>query len=795
MGIIYNEKAKTFTLHTQNTTYQMQIDAYGFLLHLYYGRKIHVCEPLDENAVAPLIEKHTFQPGNSCVYDREHDAYTLEDLCLEMSAYGKGDIREPFVELIYEDGSFSSDFVYESSVRFEGREARDAEDALPASYDEKNQVEHLCVTLKDNNSALKLELHYYIYEDCDVITRSAKLINDGENAVQIRRLMSCQVDFPTSDHVFTSFHGAWAREMRRWDVPVAAGKYVNASYTGTSSSRTNPFVMLSGRETTEDTGDCYGFNLVYSGNHYEAVEVNSYGKTRFVSGINPQNFCWQLPAGESFEAPEAVMAYSKAGYNGMSQCMHRFVREHIVRGAWKKKVRPVLLNSWEAAYFDINEKKLLQLAKAGKEAGIELFVMDDGWFGHRDNDRSSLGDWKVNTKKLPNGLAGLCKKINDLGMDFGIWVEPEMISENSNLYKEHHDWAMKIPGHPHSEGRNQCILDLCNPEVRKYVIEEMTRVFSSGDIRYAKWDMNRIFSDIYAPSLPAERQGETAHRYVLGLYHIMEELTTRFPKILFEGCSAGGNRFDLGILCYFPQIWASDNTDALCRTEIQNSYSYGYPLSVFTAHVSSCPNHQTLRITPLETRFQVASFGVLGYECNLKDLSGSDLNAIREQIALYKKWREVFQFGTFYRGTENEDSDSETLSWTCVSPDGRRAVGLFFRRLTTPNQSHDWYRPVGLLPDVKYHFYGRNIKYNLKDFGDLVNTVSPVHIKQGSALQEILSRFVNMDGEKEDLTAYGDTLMLAGIALKPAFAGTGYNSDTRLFPDFSSRIYFMEAVE
>lgn len=380
-------------------------------------------------------------------------------------------------------------------------------------------------------------------------------------------------------------------------------------------------------------------------------------------------------------------------------------------------------------------------------------------------------------------------------MDFGLWVEPEMISENSRLYQEHPDWAMMIPGHPHSEGRNQRLLDLSNPEVQQYVIDSMTKVFSSGDIRYVKWDMNRNFSDIYSPYLPAAKQGETAHRYVLGLYHIMNELTTRFPEILFEGCSSGGNRFDLGILSYFPQIWASDNTDALCRTGIQNSYSYGYPLSVFTAHVSSCPNHQTLRITPLETRFQVASFGVLGYECNLKDLSGSDLNAIREQIALYKKWRDVFQFGSFYRGAENEASDSETLSWTCVSPDGRRAVGLFFRRLTTPNQSHDWYRPVGLLPDVKYHFYGRNIKYNLKDFGDLVNTVSPVHIKQGSALQEILSRFVNMDGEKEELTAYGDTLMRAGIALKPAFAGTGYNSDTRLFPDFSSRIYFMEAVE
>ena len=355
-----------FVLHTAQTTYAFRKLPTGQLEHLYFGRKIHVCEPLDENAVAPLIEKHTFQPGNSCVYDREHDAYTLEDLCLEMSAYGKGDIREPFVELIYEDGSFSSDFVYESSVRFEGREARDAEDALPASYDEKNQVEHLCVTLKDNNSALKLELHYYIYEDCDVITRSAKLINDGENAVQIRRLMSCQVDFPTSDHVFTSFHGAWAREMRRWDVPVAAGKYVNASYTGTSSSRTNPFVMLSGRETTEDTGDCYGFNLVYSGNHYEAVEVNSYGKTRFVSGINPQNFDWKLDCGESFQTPEAVVVFSDKGLNGMSQTFHKLYQKRLARGYWRDRPRPILNNNWEATYFDFTEDRLVEIAAKAK---------------------------------------------------------------------------------------------------------------------------------------------------------------------------------------------------------------------------------------------------------------------------------------------------------------------------------------------------------------------------------------------------------------------------------------------
>ena len=787
-----------FFLQTTHSTYGMRVMETGHLEHLYYGERITV-DTQDPSSCAPLAIQRAFAPGNTCIYTKEQPQISMEDVCLEVGTCGKGDIREPFLEVCFTDGSVTSDFTFVSFevLTLKDRDERMQASRLPHSYSEEESSSAKClhIILQDATNRLELQLFYTVYEDCDVITRSACLLNRSDTFVTIERCMSAQLDLTEDYSEVTHFSGAWAREMHREQITLSSGKFVNSSYTGTSSNRANPFVILSPENTCETSGSCIGCNLIYSGNHYEALEKDSYGKFRFVAGINPRSFSWQLAPGEAFYTPEAVLNFSADGFRGLSGQLHSFIREHIVRGFWKHKPRPVLLNSWEACYFKIDEKKLLQLAKAGKDAGIELFVMDDGWFLGRKDDTSSLGDWEPDPKKLPGGIASLSKKIKELGMDFGLWVEPEMISENSRLYQEHPNWAMKIPGHPHSEGRNQCILDLCNPEVRKYVIEEMTRVFSSGDIRYAKWDMNRIFSDIYAPSLPAERQGETAHRYVLGLYQIIEELTTRFPKILFEGCSAGGNRFDLGILCYFPQIWASDNTDALCRTEIQNNYSYGYPLSVFTAHVSSCPNHQTLRITPLETRFQVASFGILGYECNLKDLSGSDLNAIREQIALYKKWRDVFQFGTFYRGTENEDSDSETLSWTCVSPDGRRAVGLFFRRLTTPNQSHDWYRPVGLLPDVKYHFYGRNIKYNLKDFGDLVNTVSPVHIKQGSALQEILSRFVNMDGEKEDLTAYGDTLMRAGIALKPAFAGTGYNSDTRLFPDFSSRIYFMEAVE
>ena len=484
--------------------------------------------------------------------------------------------------------------------------------------------------------------------------------------------------------------------------------------------------------------------------------------------------------------------------------MHRFVREHIVRGTWKKKERPVLLNSWEAAYFDINERKLLSLAKAGKEAGIELFVMDDGWFAKRDNDTRSLGDWQPNPKKLPGGLKGIADKIRAIGMDFGIWVEPEMVNVDSDLYRSHPDWVIEIPGKAHSEGRNQRILDLTRKDVQDHIIEEMGRVFSSADISYVKWDMNRTFSDYFSQSIRPERQGEGAHRYVMGLYRCMRELTKRFPDILFEGCAAGGNRFDLGMLCYFPQIWASDDTDALCRAEIQTGYSYGYPMSVVSAHVSSCPNHQTLRMTPLETRFQVAAFGICGYECNFCDMKKEDFDAVKAQIALYKEWRKVLQTGSFYRGRNFSDQGSTgSLSgpltgniqeWTCVSEDREKAVGFLMQKLVSPNTQFEYYRPNGLNPEARYHFYNRSLKYNVKEFGDLVNTVAPVHIRQDSVAHNLIAKFVKMDGEAEDFCAYGDALMYAGVKLKQAFGGTGYNEQIRHFPDFASRMYFMEQM-
>lgn len=791
------EKNGVFALETAQTSYVFGVTETGHLEHLHYGRRIHFRND------APLREKHAFAPGNTIYYGDGHKGFSLEDACLEMSSFGKGDIRETFVEIIYEDGSATSDFLFDS---YKITDTKPEYATLPGSYTEGGRTEHLSVRLKEMTHGLILELHYYVYPDCDVIARSAKLINESGKAVTIRRLFSLMLDFPTPDYVFTTFTGGWAREMRRTDVRVQTGRHVNASCAGVSSSRANPFVMLSEPHTTEDAGNCWGVNLIYSGNHYESVEVSSFGKTRLAAGINPQSFSWRLHPGEAFEAPEAVMSFSHEGFNGMSLCMHRFVREHIVRGSWKKKERPVLLNSWEAAYFDIDERKLLRLAKAGKEAGIELFVMDDGWFGTRTDDTRSLGDWAVNEKKLPGGLKRLCEKVRALGLDFGIWVEPEMVNVESELYRAHPEWAMDIPGRDHSEGRNQRVLDLANPAVQDYIIEEMSKVFGSAEISYVKWDMNRIFSDVYSKALLPDQQGEVFHRYVCGLYRCMKELTERFPKILFEGCSSGGNRSDLGILCYFPQIWASDNTDALCRAEIQNGYSYGYPMSVVSAHVSACPNHQTLRNTPLWTRFSVAAFGVFGYECNFCDMDKEQMQIVKEQIALYKKWRGVLQFGNFYRGrnfsaaagdgyhTSIGVSSQNTMEWTCVSPDQTRAVGMLFQKLVVPNDSFAYYRAKGLKEDLRYHFYNVKQKYHLKEFGGLVNMIAPVHIRQDSMVESIASKFVKLEGETEDSLIFGDTLMYHGVKLKQAFGSVGFGNDTRVMQDFGSRLYFMEGA-
>ena len=767
---------KLFVLNTSKTTYAFRVMETGHLEHLYYGRKIR----LDSDD--GIRELNEFAPGNTSIYNAENGSFSMEDIRLEISTIGKGDVREPALELINSDGSRTSDFVYSDHSIGKGKK-RDED--FPGSYGEDADV--LKVTMKDKENGISLILVYSVFEECDVITRSCELINEGSTDITIERIMSTMLDFDPGDYSFVTFNGAWAREMNKNVQKVGSVKLVNSSYGGSSSNHANPFVMLGRGAFDEDYGEVYGINLVYSGNHYTCVEKNPYGKVRLVTGINPQGFTWKLTKGESFRSPEAVMTYSASGCNTMSHGMHDFVSSHIVSGEWKDRLRPVLLNSWEASYFDISESRLLRLAHRAKKAGIELFVMDDGWFKGRKDDTSSLGDWTPDPKKLPHGIKGICDKIRKLGLDFGIWVEPEMVNENSDLYRAHPDWAMKIPGKGHSAGRNQMLLDLTRTEVQDYIIDAMSSVFSSADISYVKWDYNRNFTDVYSSSLPSDRQGEVSHRYILGLYRVMNTLTKKFPHILFEGCASGGNRFDLGILSYFPQIWASDDTDAYQRAVIQNGYSYGYPQSCYTCHVSDVPNHQTLRKTPLDTRFNVALFGNTGYECNLCDLPKEEFEEIRRQTGYIKENRKLMQYGRLWRVSSFDEG--KTLSWTVSSKDGSEAMSLIMHSLAMPNYSHDVLYVRGLTDDVKYHIEVRENTYDLRGFGGLVNYVAPFHVKQDGFIHRVIAKFYKMPSEKESHEMYGDAMMYAGVHIKPRFASLGYNENTRYYPDFGSRIY------
>ncbi|SFC40278.1 alpha-galactosidase [Butyrivibrio sp. YAB3001] len=809
-----------FLLQTRNTSYLFRKTKSGHLEHIHFGGSIVSAEDYEKavisgNAVdafksgkeglyqltAALSPKHVFGGGNMNVYSDEHSDVFLEMLGLEMSSFGKGDIREPFVELTYADGSSTVDFLYDS---FEISDGKKALETLPSSYDDgslnsdcvvnsasgekcSDKAQQLFITLKDKGYGAKLTLIYTVFPDCDVITRSAVLCNESDNNIVIDRLMSTQIDFDTPRLKMISFHGRWADEMGKHESVCTGGKVVCEELAaGESGSRSNPFVIVSDISADDDHGDCYGFNLVYSGNHYEALSSNAKNISRFVTGIQPVGFDWLLAPGERFEAPEAVMTFSAKGMNAMSINMHNFVRKHIVRGSFRDKVRPILINSWEAAYFNFTQGSLLSLAKEAKKCGIELFVMDDGWFGQRNDDKTSLGDWYENKKKLPGGIKELADKINALGMMFGIWVEPEMVNEESDLYRAHPDWAVSVPGHDHSKGRNQMNLDLTMKEVQDYVIESMKKVFSAGNVEYVKWDMNRIFSDRYSKKLSADRQGEFQHRYYLGLYRIMKELTESFPDILFEGCSAGGNRFDLGILSYFPQIWGSDDTDAFCRLDIQRGYSYGYPASCVGAHVSACPNHQTLNNVPLETRFEIACPGCFGYELNLCEMSDGDKKVVADQVEFYKKWREVFQFGNYYRLPD--------YGYMIVSQDKKKAVAFAVEKGSRPNNDYRKIKCVGLDDSKVYKIANRVVPLSLKEFGSLVNAVAPVHVKQDGIIHNIMDKVVHMNGEQQTEISTGAALNNHGFALNASFAGTGYNENVRIMRTGDTRLYMMEEV-
>lgn len=771
-----------FLLETDHTSYAFSVSGHHLPEHLHYGERLGD-ERNRQELIKALSQKVSHGKGTTVNYVKDEHIIT-EDLPQEVSSCGKGDFREPAILLSYADGSRTSDFLFDS---YEIRNEITPINALPCAVAaDDDRVSQLVVHLKERCKGVRLDLIYTVFPESDVITRRAVLINESEERVCILRLMSAQLDLRPDAYRMITFGGNWGREMEKFETPLSHGLHISRSLAGVSSNRNNPFVMIAGKDTTETMGPCYACNLIYSGNHYEACEVGSFYGLRFLTGIDPTHFTWELQKGEVFETPEAVMTYSVNGFDGISRAMHAFVRKHIVRGTFRDKPRPILLNSWEACYFHINEFKLLRLAKKAAEVGVELLVMDDGWFKGRNSDTSSLGDWVADSKKLPGGLKRLSKKVHDLGLQFGIWVEPEMISEDSDLYRAHPEYAMQIPGRVQSLGRNQMILDLTNPEVVSYVKDAMRNVFTDNGIDYVKWDMNRMFSDVWSRVLPPERQGETMHRWVLGLYDILNSIMGEFPEILFEGCSSGGNRFDLGMLCYFPQIWGSDDTDAIMRTQIQSGYSYGYPMSTVTAHVSDCPNHQTLRNVPLYTRFHVAAFGVFGYEINLCDISSQDLKEIATQIALYKQWRDVFFAGDFYRVGERE--------WMVVSKDKSRAAAMMWNELNVPNDFRGVLKVTGLAPEKTYHVYNIPMQHDLRDFGNLVNMISPVHVKPGSLLHHTIAKFKHLDGEVEDYTLSGETLCHAGIVLQQSFAGTGYEEQTRLFQDFASRMYFFEEV-
>jgi alpha-galactosidase len=792
---------KIFLLQTKNTSYMMRILETGHAEHLHYGGSLisedkyeklkseidlpQADKDMLSKIAAAIAPKHDFGGGNMNGFSDDFRNVSLEMYGLEAPTFGKGDIRDPLLEVTYANGSTTANFLY---YDYEVRKGKRALETLPSSYDDTDTCQQLVLKLTDKEYSARLDLVYSVFPDCDVITRSAVLYNDADKPLRIERLLSTCVDLYDTGYKFTSFHGRWAYEMGRFDSVVDGGKAVSEELAaGESGSRSNPFVMVSRPETTDEYGEAYGFNLIYSGNHYEALSSNGANISRFVTGIQPVGFNWTLSHKESFEAPEAVMTYSADGYNGMSRNMHEFVRKHVVRGNWRDKVRPVLINSWEANYFNFTQGSLISLAKDAKKCGIELFVMDDGWFGNRIDEHRSLGDWYENKKKLPGGLKELSEKITDLGILFGLWVEPEMVNEDSDLYRAHPDWAVQVPGHPHSKGRFQMNLDLTRKEVQDYIIEAMKKVFSAGKISYVKWDMNRIFSDRFSTALAADRQGEFQHRYYIGLYRVMRELTESFPDILFEGCSAGGNRFDLGILSYFPQIWGSDDTDAFCRLDIQRGYSYGYPASTVGAHVSACPNHQTLNNSSLETRFEIAAAGCFGYELSISEMSDRDRQVIADQVSYYKKWRDVFQFGDYYRLSDD--------GYIIVSRDRKRAVAFAVEKHATPNNDYKCIKARGLDEDMVYRVENRVVPLTVMDFGSLVNTMAPVHVKQDGIIHHVIDKLRPMKGESQKDEATGAALMGRGLSLNASFAGTGYCENTRIMRTGDTRLYMFEAEE
>ena len=705
MSIRFDEQAKVFHLQTTKTSYIIHVWRGKYLVHVYWGKKIHT--PNISNAVVNRVGGFTPNTDN--------EDYSLDYMNQEYPTGLGTDYRVPAISVVYADGSRNAKLLYDGYEIISGKPKLQG---LPATYVEKEEeADTLLITLSDSLKGLKVILMYTVFHHLDVITRSVKVVNESDDSILLEKVLSASVDFETCDYDFIDFHGGWGKERFMERTPLRHGIQMIDSKRGSSSHQLNPFFVMASKDASEEYGDVYGFNLVYSGNFTGGIEVDCADKPRAWMGINDYDFSWKLEPGQEFQAPEVVMVYSGNGLGQMSRTYHTLYRTRLVRGMYRDEPRPILINNWEATYFDFDEEKIVGLAKAAKELGIELLVLDDGWFGKRNGDYCSLGDWYVNKEKLPNGITGLSKKIKDMGLKFGLWVEPEMVSVDSDLYRAHPDWCIHVPDRIRTEARNQLILDLSRKEVCDYIVDTISGILQESDISYIKWDMNRNMSEFGSAGLAPDRQKEMPHRYMLGLYDVMERITLAYPHVLFEGCSGGGGRFDPGILHYMPQIWTSDNTDAMDRLRIQYGTSMCYPISAMGAHVSATPNHQTGRMTSLETRSNVAMSGNFGYELDLMHLTDEEKEEIKTQVAQYKELRSFVPKGNLYRLKSpfaNRNHDGNDTAWMVISEDGTDVFAAYFRKSCIVNGGIYRMKFTALEPDASYELLGENRCY----FGD-----------------------------------------------------------------------------
>lgn len=689
MAIIFQENEKIFTINTENSTYQMKVDQYGFLLHLYYGA----------SAAGSMDYLLTFYDrgfsGNP--YDAGMDrTYSMDVLMQEYPCQGSGDFRT--VCLIAKDGngSYSCDLRYKSHKIYKGKYSIPK---MPAVYAEEGET--LEILLEDRILGLQVILYYGVLPRLDIITRAEQIINISSQPIIIEKVQSACLDFLENSYDFITFYGRHAMERNIQRVPIIHGNMTIGSKRGTSSHQYNPFVIAAEHHATEDYGNCYGLSFVYSGSFKAEAEKDQYNQTRITMGLQDELFSWNLKPKDVFFTPEVVMSYSKDGLGRLSRNYHKVYRNHLCRGKYKEVRRPILINNWEATYFDFTGDKIIEIAKQASQLGVEMLVLDDGWFGKRDSDNSGLGDWFVNETKIGGTLQSLAEQINGLGMKFGIWVEPEMVSEDSNLYQAHPDWAFCIPNRKPIRSRNQLVLDFSRKEVVDAVFAQICRVLDSANIEYIKWDMNRSISDVYSAIASKEEQGEILHRYVLGLYDFLERITVRYPNILLEGCSGGGGRFDAGMLYYTPQIWCSDNTDAIDRIRIQYGTSFGYPISSVGSHVSAVPNHQTGRITPMNTRGITAMAGSFGYELDLNKITEEEKTCVKEQIETFKKYWDIIHNGDYYRLT-NPFEKGRIGAWEFVSEDKEEALLNIVTLNSHGNQLVSYVKMKGLNKEFVY---------------------------------------------------------------------------------------------